>query len=198
MAVNGSAATSTNAEVRTSPDTSDSLGADLTGEELLDRLLEAGLVTDDGEDLVLNAQFEADWHDEMAKLRGLDTDELAEVTFEVAHAADYETYEDEYGVWVLLDDGRGGVKGRTWLTRPVAIAETAAVRALKGRVADRETRLAAAGPLRMFLGSCPDCETELRFTTSQDCCGGGTDPRSEPDDVLACPECSVRLYTFPR
>jgi hypothetical protein len=180
------------------PGSSDSLGEDVPPEELLSRLAETGLVHEDGEDLVLDAGFEADWHDAMDDLADLSTGELAAATFEIAHAADYETYADEYGEWVLLDDGRGGVKGRTWLTRPVAIAEAGAVRALEGRIEDRGTRLAAAGPLRMFLQSCPDCGSDLGFTTSQACCGGGTDPRSEPDDVLACPACDVRLYTFPR
>jgi hypothetical protein len=183
---------------RPAPDAPDSLSAEPDPEALLDRLAAAGVLATDGEDLVLDAGFEADWHDRMAELAALDTEALSRVTFEAAHAADHEVYEDDHGEWIILDDGRGGVKGRTWLPRPVAIAEAAAVETLEGRVEDRDTRLAAAGPLRMFLETCPDCGDDLGFTTSQECCGGGTDPRSEPDDVLACPSCRVRLYTFPR
>jgi hypothetical protein len=132
----------------------------------------------------------------MADLAALDIDELAEAVHDVAHAAESRVVSDEHGEWVVLGDGSGGVEGRTWLPRPVAVAEAGAVRALSGWGLDRPTRLAAAGALRTFLETCPDCGSALSETTTAACCGGYTGPKEEPSDVLFCPDCDVRLFTF--
>jgi hypothetical protein len=186
---------STAADGTTAPAEPGSLGEEVLGEELVERLLAADVLESDGEALVVEAAFDEAWRAAMADLAEMDTGSLAEATFEAAHAATVDTFENEDGEWVVLGDGSGQFDGETWLTRPVAVAEAGAVRALADWV-DEATARAAAGPLRMFLHECPDCGTELVESTTAACCGGMTDPRSEPDEVLACPECRARLYTF--
>lgn len=173
----------------------DGLGDDIDGERLIERLLDAGVLIADDDRVDLNPSFADRWDAEMTTLASRPTEALADATFEVAHAGEVSVFEGQRNEWIILNDGSGGVESQTWLSRPVAIAETAAVRAL-GDELDARTRRAAAGPLRVFLRDCPDCGTALREATTQTCCGGGTDPRSEPDDVLACPACDVLLHTF--
>jgi len=166
------------------------------GEGVLAALVEAGVVAVDGERVTPDEEFREDWKAEMADLAALDTDALAETVHEVAHAAESRVVSDRGGEWVVLGDGSGGFAGRTWLSRPAAVAEAGAVRTLEGWGLDRPTRLAAAGALRTFLETCPDCGTPLEQTTTAACCGGYTNPTEEPAEVLFCPECDVRLFTF--
>ena len=166
------------------------------GEAVLAALVEAGVVAVDGERVVPDPAFEADWEAEMADLAALDTDALAATVGEAARAAEADVVDDEHGEWVVLGDGSGGFAGRTWLPRAVAVAEAGAVRALAGWGLDRPTELAAAGALRTFLEACPDCGAALEETTTAACCGGYTNPTAEPADVLFCPDCDVRLFTF--
>ncbi|MFC6938444.1 hypothetical protein ACFQE8_00525 [Salinirubellus sp. GCM10025818] len=166
------------------------------GEAVLSALVEAGVVVVEEERVAPDPAFREDWEAEMSTLAALDTAALAGAVHEVAHAAESEVVSDRYGEWVVLDDGSGGFAGRTWLSRPVAVAEAGAVRALEGWELDRSTRLAAAGALRTFLETCPDCGAALAETTTAACCGGYTNPTEEPGDVLFCPDCDVRLFTF--
>lgn len=169
---------------------------DLDGEAILETLLDAGVLTADGEHLVLTPEFYDDWRATMADLRGLDTQTLAAVTREVTPASEVSAVTSEEAEWVVLSDGRT-IESETWLRRPVVIAEIAAVSALEDRERlDRPTRLAAAGELRMFLQACPVCGTALEETTTASCCGDYTAPRRTPDEVIACPACDVPLYTF--
>lgn len=165
------------------------------GEAVLGALVEAGVVVVDDERVAPDPAFREVWEAEMADLAALDTAALAEAVHEVAHAAGVRAV-TERGEWVVLDDGSGGFAGQAWLPRPVAVAEAGAVRALEGPGLDRPTRLAAAGPLRTFLETCPDCGAGLSETTTASCCGGTTNPREVPSDMLFCPDCDVRLFTF--
>jgi hypothetical protein len=176
----------------------DALGdaVDPDGEAVLSALVDVGVVVVDDERVAPDPAFREDWEAAMADLAALDTADLAGAVLEVAHAAESEVVSDEHGDWVVLGDGSGGFAGRAWLSRPVAVAEAAAVRALEGRGLDRPTRLAAAGALRTFLETCPDCGAALAETTTAACCGGYTGPKETPADVLFCPDCDVRLFTF--
>jgi len=134
----------------------------------------------------------------MADLAALDTGALADATLEVAHADDASMFvgDGDPHEWVVLSDGSGSFEGRTWLSRPVAIAETAAVHAFEPYLADKGMCRGAAGPLRMFLTECPDCGAGLSESSAASCCGGYTGPSEEPEEVLACLDCNLRLYTF--
>jgi hypothetical protein len=101
------------------------------------------------------------------------------------------------GPYVVVSGSSDSVLDQAWLTRPVAIAEIAAVRALDGRGLDAEMRLAAAEPLRTFLATCPACGGAVEETTTVACCGGAAGAGSDPDEVLACTDCDSRLFTFP-
>lgn len=175
---------------------SDGLAGDVDGEALLERLQAEGVLIPDGELVDLDPSFRDAWATEMATLADRSTDDLADAVFEVAHAATVSVTEGEERPWIRLGDGSDSVMAETWLSRPVAIAETAAVRALAEWVEDLPTRRQAAGPLRVFLTDCPDCGEPLVESTTMNCCGGSTPSRSEPADVLACPACETRLYTF--
>ncbi|MDG5775473.1 hypothetical protein VB773_11400 [Haloarculaceae archaeon H-GB2-1] len=182
------------------PDAPDSLGDDADapeGDELLGVLVESGVLELDHETVVPTPRFESAWHDEMAALASGTTERLAEAVLEVSNAAEARAVADEErgGEWVALSNG-GGVLEETWLTRPVAIAELAAVRALADYLPERATQRAAAEPLRMFLHDCPDCGAELAESTEAACCGGYDGPADVPRETLVCPDCDVRLYTF--
>lgn len=175
---------------------SSGIAGDVDGEALLETLRANGVLVADGELVDLDPSFRDAWETEMATLAGRSTDDLAEAVFDVAHAASVSVTEGSERQWIRLGDGSGNVMTETWLSRPVAVAETAAVRALAEWLDDPATRRAAAGPLRMFLTDCPDCGEPLVESTTMNCCGGTTPDRSEPADVLACPACDARVHTF--
>lgn len=170
---------------------------DPDGEAVLSALVEAGVVVPDDETLRLTEAFRTRWHEEMSALRGRDPEALTAAVGGVATGvAETEAVEsDRNRVFVVLSDGTDSVANEIWLSRPVAIAEVAAVRCLEGTVPE-DLRLAAAGPLRMFLQRCPACEGTVEESTTVDCCGGTTTPLDGPDEVLACRDCGERLYTF--
>ncbi len=166
-----------------------------TGADLLERLVDAGVLEADGEAIRPTAAYDERWHAEMERLRELGTGELAAAAGAVSPAAKARAVhaDDE---WIALSPEGGATVDETWLTRPVAIAEVAGYRATEGFLTDDAARLAAAETNRMFLRSCPDCGAELRQGVDMPCCGGHTGPGEEPAETLVCPECAVRLYTF--
>ena len=172
------------------------------GEELFDALLEAGVLVADGEAVALSPAVEERWERSMAELRALDDEALAAAALDASAASDAWPVADDSRAttverrYIVLSDGSGLTSGETWLARPVAIAETAAVRALSGTVEDPATRRAAARAMRVFLEACPDCATPLRETTTAACCGGSAGSSTRPREVLACPECDVWLHLF--
>jgi hypothetical protein len=136
----------------------------------------------------------------MDRLRSRSSEALASEALETTPTATDARVVDgenpnETGRWIALGNGTA-IATETWLSRPVAIAEVAAVGALEEFGLPMETRLAAARPLRMFLDSCPDCGGRVTETTTATCCGGVTNPRQGPQEVLACGDCGERLFTF--
>jgi len=163
-------------------------------EAVLETLLEGGVLVAEGEDLLLSPAFEDAWRREWDRLRDATDEDLAAA---VAGAAPGDpavtTHEVDGGTWVRL---AGEGEGEVFLSRPVAVAEAAAVRALDALDAgtDPETSATAARALRAFLDTCPVCETALVESSTADCCGGRT---ANPRPVSLCPECGHSLYTFP-
>lgn len=175
------------------PTATDSLSGDVSADRVLDALVEAGVLVADGEELSLEEGFRERWRDEMATVRTHSSRALAETVLKTVPAADDAELVDVDGEdWVVLSVQTNAVAGERWLSRPVAIAEVAAVRTLEDL--PLETRLAAARPLRLFLDTCPVCESPVEETTTAACCGGHS---HSPDAVLACPACEARLFTFP-
>lgn len=192
----GMAATdSRDGDIAEAPTRADSLGVDEpVGERVLDALVERGVLIDDGEALHLDSRVREDWREEMATLRAFDSQTLADIALEnVPEADDAELVHEREREWVVLTAETGSFGAERWLSRPIAIAEVAAVRTLAADLS-LETCIAAAHPLRMFLERCPVCEGSLERTTAAACCGG-PGPNG-PEEVLACAACEQRLFTF--
>jgi hypothetical protein len=166
------------------------------GEQLMRDLLEADVLVAEGEQLYLGDDVHDRWQSAMAKLRPVSSEDLARMANTVTAADTVEPFDHDED-WFMLRSDSGSVEDDVALSRPVLIAELAAMDALETVLDDQSQRRQAAQHLRMFLQECPDCEVELVESTTMDCCGGNPDPQSEPDEVLACPECNHRLYTFP-
>ncbi|WP_225334190.1 hypothetical protein [Halomicrobium urmianum] len=162
---------------------------ELSGEAVLRRLGEAGVIREDGDRIVLDEEFERLWHGGMDQLRTGSELVAAVESFPGIEAA--EAVETDDGRWI-------DVQGQSRLVpRPVAVAEAAAVWAMPDGVRD-EVALAAARPLRQFLEECPVCETPLEASSTASCCGGHRNPRQTPQETLVCPECQQRVVTLPR
>jgi hypothetical protein len=179
------------------PTTTGTLAGDPEGEaagdQVMAALLESGVLEPDGEMLYLAEAFEERWHAAMADAREASMATLADrVSGLVAGSAESLTVDG--GEWLLLETADGG---ELMLSRAVVIAELTAARVLEDHVDDPDLRVAAARPLRMFLESCPACGTDLEESNTVSCCGGHTGPQQKPRDVLSCPECEQRIYTFP-
>jgi len=170
-------------ETDTLSDMSDGL-EDLDPGAVLESLVAAGIIEDDGEQLFLNDAFREAWTDRMATLRAADESEfLARV--ETASPVDVEAQlHDDH---VLLAGSRD-----IWLRRAVAIAETGAVEALEEWELPPEIRAHAAKPLRNFLRTCPVCSGPVRESTRKSCCGGTSSVYENPEQpVLACADCGT-------
>ncbi|WP_440005910.1 hypothetical protein [Halomicrococcus sp. SG-WS-1] len=177
-----------------SPDDPGSLASgadDATGERAADALVDAGVLHAVGDTVHLDERFRERWRAAMADVRNED---LATAVRSVAeHAETVETVEE--GRWVVLSGG--GPASETWLPRPVAVAEVAAVRALADDGVPVALRAPAASALRTFLQDCPACDVPLAETTTDDCCGSATtNPMAPPETVLACPDCGQRSVTL--
>lgn len=163
-------------------------------EAVLEVLAAADVVDVTEEAVSLDESVFADWEAEMAALRSLDDDDLAAAVAETSTAARVDAVRPTERTWIVLADADRSPSSQVWLSPPVAVAETAAARALAGRLDDHGERLAAAAALRGFLDTCPVCERDLVETSTASCCGGQT---TTPERVLACESCDARLYTLP-
>ncbi|WP_253738578.1 hypothetical protein [Halohasta salina] len=167
---------------------SDSLVATDDPNALVGVLIEAGVLTGD-EMLHLDDGFAETWGREMDALRGATDGEVAAAA---AAAVPYDAESTVSGERLLVAGDRDA-----WLSRPVAIAEAAAIEALVEAGVDRETAARAAGPLRMFLPACPDCGGPVAESTVSNCCGGTKGVYDHPDrEVLACVDCEAVCYEF--
>jgi hypothetical protein len=182
------------------PDAPGSLADDGdTGEQVVAALVERDVVEPDGENLYLADDFREAWREEMKQLRGRSHEELAAALRAAApEGTVVDAVEPGDDRWFVISDGSDDPARERWLTRPVAVAEAAAVRTLADRTDLSETgRAQAAGPLRTLLDACPVCDGPVEETTAIECCGGPGGARADaPDEVLACTDCDARLYTF--
>ncbi len=168
---------------------SDSIAESVDPKQLLGTLIDAGVVVADGEDLRLTDDFRVAFEDRMAELRTLSEQALAERAAAVAAGdPDAEVHANR----ILLAGGRD-----IWLSRAVAIAETAAAETLAGFDVPTDLRAPAAEPLRTLVSTCPVCAGPVVETTLRNCCGGpGTSHRKPHRPVLACSDCSTVVYEF--
>lgn len=165
---------------------------DELGERTLAALIEVDVFQPEGDRLHLAEEFVDDWRAEMRRLRALPDRELIDAVEAVTEETTAEILDAEHSFVVLT----GPAGGEAWVSRPVVIAELAAVRAL-GEHSLRLSatdRLAAGRALRSFLERCPVCDSLTEERDPRGCCGN---PRGvEPGSVLVCPDCDQTLHRF--
>jgi len=168
-------------------------------EAVLETLLRAGVLVEDDAGIALSESFASAWASERATLLELSGSELADAVADAApDEFDATAHEPDGEVWVQLGTAESALdESDVLLSRPVAVAEVGAVRALAATDAGmaQETRAAAANALRAFLDTCPVCEVALIESSTADCCGG--QGKADPNPVSLCPECERPIYTFP-
>ena len=168
-------------------------------EAVLETLLGAGVLIEDTEGIALSESFASAWARERSDLLALSGPELAAAVADAA-PGDFDAtgHEPDGELWVQLGTAEWALdESDVLLSRPVAVAEVGAVRALAATDADLtdETRAAAANALRAFLDTCPVCETALIESSTADCCGG--QGKADPNPVSLCPDCEHPIYVFP-
>jgi hypothetical protein len=172
---------------------------DVDGEATLGALVDAGVVVPVGEDLQLDDAFREAWTARIRDRRDASVDAVASAVDDALADATVGVEGEDVGrgPYVVVSRSDGPSLDDAWLARPVAVAELAAVEALADHDLDRATRVAAAGPIRLFLDECPACGGDVVETTTVECCGGTAGAGASPDHVLACADCDHRLFTLP-
>ncbi|ELZ41133.1 hypothetical protein C471_06548 [Halorubrum saccharovorum DSM 1137] len=162
-------------------------GGPVDPEALVATLVDAGVLVDDGETLLLDDSFRAALADRIDALRRGPDEALAERAAALAGP----------GIDGRVHDGRILLAGGrdAWLSRPVALAETAAAETLRERGVDDAVARRAARPLRAFLDTCPVCDGPVRETTLRNCCGGPGGVSGDPERaVRACADCDAVVF----
>lgn len=157
-------------------------------EATMEALLDAEALVDDQGTLRLADGFRTALDERVESLRGAADEELAERAAAVAG-------EDVVGE---VHDGRILLDGRrdAWLSRPIALAETAVGELLRERGVGPAVARSAARPLRAFLETCPACGGPIRGTTLRNCCGGPGGVSGNPErPVRACADCDAVVFT---
>lgn len=162
------------------------------GEAVVESLREAGVLVG-GRDLELSTGYREGWREEMIELTKLDDGGFAQEVATVAPGAERARVVTEDGRTFVVTETRDGEK--LWVTRPVAVAEVAALRTLPDTMPP-DHRVAAARSLRLFLERCPECGGRADTSTTAAVWGSTTPPDEHPDEVLVCWDCGERLYTY--
>ncbi|EMA57034.1 hypothetical protein [Halorubrum lipolyticum] len=150
-------------------------------------LIDADALAADEETLALDESFRAALYDRIGALREASDEELAERAAAIS-GPDVEGQ---------VHDGRVLLAGSrdAWVSRPIALAETAAAEVLRERGVDDAVARQAARPLRAFLDTCPVCEGPVRETTLRNCCGGPGGVSGNPErPVRACADCDAIVF----
>ena len=179
-------------------------GGTLAGEDgsdpevVLETLIEGGVLAAEGPELSLSESFETAWDEEVDALLDASGEELAAAAATAAPGTPETTVHEVDGDQVVQLGSGGSVmdEDEALLSRPVVVAEVAAVRALAAADVgfDAAARATAANALRAFLDDCPVCGTALVESSTADCCGG---QKGDPQPVSRCPGCETAIYTFP-
>jgi hypothetical protein len=162
---------------------------------LLDRLVDAGVVTEDDRGVGLAPSFAAAWRSRAAAARPVTPDGVATaLTAELPWVADATAVVDEGHRWIRLDGHAEAAVTESWLSLPAAVADLTAVRTLGDRtnLTDLERTLVASS-LRPFLEACPACGATLVTTDPTNCCGSPRGAHGVVEQVLACPDCDESL-----
>ncbi|MDZ5810422.1 hypothetical protein U4E84_03525 [Halorubrum sp. AD140] len=157
-------------------------------EAMMAALLDAGALVEEEETLVLDESFRSATYDRIRELREGPEEDLAERAAAIA-GPDVEGQ---------VHDGRILLAGRrdAWLSRPTALAETAAAEVLRERGVDDAVARTVARPLCAFLDTCPACDGPVRETTLRHCCGGPGGVSGNPErPVRACADCDAVVFT---
>jgi hypothetical protein len=160
------------------------------GGAVVSALVDGGVLVEQGQDLVLSTGFRESWREAMAELREMGDGALARAVDNSAPGVDEAVLVDDSGrdfVVVLRDDEQ------LWVSRPVAIAEVGAMRALPETVPP-EPRLAAPRPLRLFLEECPACQGRADFVAASDW-PASDHPSEDSQEYLVCYDCGETLYS---
>jgi hypothetical protein len=168
---------------------SDGVGgsAETDPEAVMAALVDADALVVDEETLALDGSFRVALYDRIGALRECRDEALAERAAAIA-GPDVEGQ---------VHDGRVLLAGSrdAWVSRPVALAETAAAEVLRERGVDDGAARQAARPLRAFLDTCPVCEGPVRETTLRNCCGGPGGVSGNPErPVRACADCDAIVF----
>ena len=165
------------------------------GEAILRSLVDADAVTAAEERLVLTDDFATAWRERMEALSGAADARLVAAASEGSEAVASARVEDTGSETFLVVTGADG--GTSWLRRPVAIAELAALRTLGEIGFPAAERELAAHAVCAFLETCPDCGGDVVEQALSDCCGHTVpDAGTDPPQVLACENCGVAFYQF--
>lgn len=157
-------------------------------ETTMEVLFDAEVLVDDGKTLRLADDFRTALDERIEALDAAADEALAERAAAVAGES----------VVGEVHDGRILLDGRrdAWLSRPIALAETAVGELLRERGVDPAVARSAARPLRAFLETCPACGGAIRDTTLRSCCGGPGGVSGNPErSVRACADCDAVMFT---
>lgn len=182
----------------TAPVTADALAdiaPDATDpESVLRALVDAGVVTADGDRLGLREAFEAAWRTRMDALAAASNDRLAAAARDTIPGIASARVERSGSETFLVVTGETGEA--SWIRSPVAVAEVAAVEALCDTALPETHRTVAASALCAFLDTCPACGDELVEGRLDDCCGHSLDGADRRPNGVACETCGVVFHRF--
>lgn len=162
-------------------------------EAVLRALVEAGVVTADGDHLGVTPAFEANWRDRMDALADAPDGRLATAAREATPSVTAARVERTGAEIFLVVTGASG--SSRWIRRPVAIATVAAVAALGDTDLPAAHRAVAADALCAFLDTCPACGDDIVEGRLDDCCGHSLGEH-DPERGLACEACGVAFHRF--